>query len=216
MTATATADTIEHAIEVIEIASINRDIQVRVKTDRSTVDSYALEMKCGVEFPPITVFRVKGELHLGDGAHRILARLKLGETTINAEVRDGATKRDVLAYAVSSAKAFGLRFSNADKRKAATLLLTDSSFKKKSDHFLADMLGVSQPFISKIRAALITVIAPGEGDEGNASTSADPETVIVTKLLARVAKLAAQVPEAKRLEFIAAVTGMLEAKPADR
>lgn len=208
---TATADTIEHSIEVVEIASINRDVQVRVKTDRSTVEAYALAMKCdNAVFPPITVFKIKDVLHLADGAHRLEARLKLGETTIQAEVREGGSKRDVLAYAVTSAKAFGLRFSNADKRKAATLLLTDSSYKKKSDHFLADMLGVSQPFISKIRAQLITVITPSEHSAAETGAVVDAETVIVTKLLAKVSKLAAQVPESKRVEFIAIVNSLFQ------
>jgi hypothetical protein len=204
-------------IETVEIASINRDVQVRVRTDRGTVDDYARAMASGATFPPIVCFRDKktGTVLVADGNHRLDARLKNGDATIEAEVREGG-KREALAYAVGSSKGHGLRFGNADKRKAVTLALGDSKLKKMSDNALADLIGVSQPFVSKLRASLITVISaePKTDAESVPGMSApdDHEAALLAKLMKQVERLIAQCPETKRVDFWTKITALFESK----
>jgi hypothetical protein len=202
-------------IETIEIAAINRDVQVRVKTDRGVVDDYHRALVSGAVFPPIVVFRDKktGAVLLADGNHRLDSRIKNGETTIDAEVREGG-RREALAYAVGSSKGHGLRFSNADKRNAVTLALKDSKLKKLKDTELADLIGVSQPFVWKLRGA-ITVIKsepaerePERGEPGNAPAQPD----VCERLIAKFRRLLGEVPEQDRSRFGEQVLELLSAE----
>lgn len=221
MTNALQLEAVEPVIETIEIGSINRDVQVRVKTDRATVEDYARALAADppATMPPVVVFRDKrtGALWLSDGNHRLEARLKNGETTIEAEIRDGG-KREALAYAVGSSKGHGLRFSNADKRNAVGLALKDSKLKKNSDNALAALIGVSQPFVSKLRAELITVIPPEPQPEAEPSeaensgkASAQPSAdAILMRLVKRVTLIVAQCPEEKRIEMWAQIGALFE------
>jgi hypothetical protein len=195
-----------------------------VKTDRSTVEDYARALLADppAVFPPVIVFRDKktGTLWLSDGNHRLESRLKIGATNIEAEVREGG-KREALAYAMGSSKGHGLRFSNADKRKAVGLALKDSKLKRNSDNAIAAMIGVSQPFVSKLRQQLITVIAPEPAEDGDASdnpnaSSSSPPTLsadadaTLMRLVKRVTSLVAQCPESKRVEMWAQIGVLFE------
>lgn len=217
MTLTIQSAEPEHAIETLEIGSICRDVQVRIKTDPRTVDDYhrALNDDPPAKFPPVVCFREKktGALYLADGNHRLESRLKNGEATIEAEVRIGG-KREALAYALGSSKGHGLRFSNADKRKAATLALKDSKLKKLSDNQISALIGVSQPFISKLRAELITVITPPSDD---AAPAADPAPsskraapLDLERLVGRFRKLLTEVPEDMRTDFGVKILAIFE------
>lgn len=48
---------------------------------------------------PVVVFRTPEGLLLADGYHRVAAAQRRGETTIEADVREGS-RRDALAYAI--------------------------------------------------------------------------------------------------------------------
>ncbi len=206
----------ETLIETIEIAAISRDVQVRVKTDRGTVEDYARAMLAdpSAKWPAVVVYRDRktGSLYLSDGNHRLEARIKNGETTIEAEVREGG-KREALAHAMGSSKGHGLRFSNADKRKIVGLALKDPKLKRLKDQELADLIGVSQPFIWKLRQS-ITIIKsePAEGEATEPSEPTAPPTVDpIDKPLAKFKALLALVPEPERARFAELVLAMLTA-----
>jgi hypothetical protein len=209
-------EAVEPVIETLEIASIDRTVQVRVKTDRGTVEDYARAMAADppASFPPVVVFRCKktGALYLSDGNHRLEARSLNGETTIDAIVHEGG-RREALAHAVGSSKGHGLRFSNADKNRAVSLALKDSKLKKLSDNQLASMIGVSQPFVSKLRASLITVIRPEPEADAEQATPVpeltDPEAALVVLLLKKCERIVSQCPESKREEFSKSVAALL-------
>jgi hypothetical protein len=217
LTAALQIEAVDPVIETLEISAISRDVQVRVKTDRSTVEDYARAMLADPDarWPVVICFREKrtGAVFLSDGNHRLEARALNGETTIVAEVRDGG-KREALAYAVGSSKGHGLRFSNADKRKAGGLALKDSKLKKLSDNQLAALIGVSQPFISKLRAELITVISAGAA-EAPAAVAPEPEQPEpvdpLPRLLASFRRLLGQVPADSRAAFSEQVLELLSA-----
>ena len=59
-------------------------------------------------------------------------------------------------YSLGANQSNGLRRTNADKRHAVELALKE--FPKLSDRAIAEMCGVSQPFVSEFRPKVITVI----------------------------------------------------------
>jgi hypothetical protein len=207
---------VDPVIETLEIQSIDRSVQVRIKTDRATVEDYARALLADppATFPPVICFRDRktGNVYLADGNHRLESRLKNGETAIEADVREGG-KREALAYALGSSKGHGLRFSNADKRKAVALALTDSKLKKLSDNSIAGLIGVSQPFVSKLRGELITVIKPtaDEGNETPAAATDNPPKPIdnLPRLVDQFRKLLGKVPEETRTAFADRVVAIL-------
>src|SRR5713226_8682144 len=67
-----------------------------------------------------------------------------------ADVRPG-TERDALLFSISCNGAHGLPRTNADKRKAVTLLLADAQWSQWSDREIARRCQVSNDFVSKFR-----------------------------------------------------------------
>ncbi|MFN3192218.1 MAG: ParB/RepB/Spo0J family partition protein [Aureliella sp.] len=145
----------------VEIEKLNRDhTQLRVKMSADAVEDYAEAMRNKRnELPPVKVYRdpETGELYLADGYHRTAAAERLERKTIKAEVVDG-TLSDAILYAANCNKHNAVRFTNADKRKAVLTLL--ETFPKKSQRWIAEQCGVTQPFVSKILKD-----AAGGGDE---------------------------------------------------
>lgn len=73
---------------------------------------------------------------------------------IEAQIQENATYREALLVSIDSNRNHGIRFSNADKRKAVFRLLKDQEWSGWSDNKIADFCGVSQPFVSNLRAEL--------------------------------------------------------------
>lgn len=212
-------EAVDPVVETLEISAIDRTVQIRIKTDRGTVEDYQRALASGAVFPPVVVFRDKktGTLYLSDGNHRLDSRILNGDTTIEAIVHEGG-KAQALAHGLGSSKGHGLRFSNADKRKAVGLALKDSKLKKLSDNQLSALIGVSQPFVSKLRGELITVIAPEPGDapgsEPGEQREPAPEADPLTRPLAKLKALVALVPASERQRFADLALSLLTA-PTD-
>ena len=97
---------------------------------------------------------------LADGFHRVEAATLAGLVEIAADVRQG-TARDARLFGLGANKTHGLRLTNADKRAAVAGILDDAEWASWSDHAIARQVGVSQSFVSKMRAErAITVIGP--------------------------------------------------------
>jgi ParB-like nuclease domain len=119
---------------MVPLARIPTDegAQTRVKVRTAVVRDYAAAMigqlaEGGLRFPPVILFTDGQNYWLGDGFHRILAAGKAGLTEIAAEVRPG-TQRDALLFGICANSAHGLPRTQADKRKAAALLLADAEW----------------------------------------------------------------------------------------
>lgn len=144
------------------------EYQMREKLSASTVTEYAeLIQANGSKWPfssPCSIMRVKGELILTDGFHRVAAMRKAGEDQISVVICDG-TKTDALKAALSANISHGLRRSNADKRRAVEMALADATLQKWSDNKIADLCGVSNHFVASIR-----------GEAGTDPTSPEVET----------------------------------------
>lgn len=144
----------------LEISQIRMDggTQPRAQLNWLVIDEYAESMKSGVKFAPVTVFYDGKEHWLADGFHRVNAALQAEKETITADVHQG-TRRDAVLWSVGANADHGLRRTNEDKRRAVMSLLNDSEWVQWSDNEIARRCKVSQPFVSKIRASLITVIS---------------------------------------------------------
>lgn len=218
MTAALQIEAVDPVIETLEIASINRDVQIRIKTDRGTVEDYQRALASGAVFPPVVVFRDKktGTLYLSDGNHRLESRVLNGDTTIEAIVHEGG-KAKALAHGLGSSKGHGLRFSNADKRKAVELALKDSKLSKLKDQAIADLIGVSQPFVWKLRSSITDIKPePGETPASDASEPREPapEPDVLEKPLAKLKAIVALVPAGERQRFADLALSLLTA-PTD-
>ena len=64
---------------------------------------------------------------------------------------DVRSERDALLFSISSNGAHGLPRTNADKRKAVTLLLADAEWSQWSDSEIARHCQVSQSFVTGLR-----------------------------------------------------------------
>ena len=142
----------------VKVAKICADesAQLRAAISKECVADYAELMADGVCFPPVTLFEDGGRLWLADGFHRVAAARVAGLKSIAAEVHDGG-KRDAALYAASANAAHGLARTNADKRAAVTLLLTDPEWARWSDRRVAKHCGVTHPFVAKLRPEVVTV-----------------------------------------------------------
>jgi ParB-like nuclease domain len=170
----------------LEELAIGEETQARARLNPATVEEYAEAMREGVLFEPVALFTQGDEPYwVADGFHRIKAARQVGFTTIAALVRQGS-KREALLYACAANATHGLPRTNADKRKAVETLLRDDEWGTWSDNHIAQHCGVSQPFVSQLRASLKTVIS----DDGQ-RTYVTKHGTVATMATARIGTRAA-------------------------
>jgi hypothetical protein len=153
-TGTEEVDDRESEVKALPIDSIvvDKTIQPRLRLDPKAVEDYAQSMADGGHFPPVVVFSDFDEEYiLADGFHRVAAAKEAGLVEILVEVRFG-NERDARLFAVGANATHGLRRTNADKRKAVTMLLEDEEWGQWSDREIARLASVSHTFVSKVRA----------------------------------------------------------------
>jgi hypothetical protein len=143
--------------QLIPLASIRTDdgCQARVKIRPAIVREYAQAMtqqqgEGGLRFPPVVLFTDGTNHWLSDGFHRVLAARAAGLSEILADVHPG-TQRAALLYALSTNTEHGLPRTNADKRKAVALLLSDSEWSQWSDREIARRCQVGNRLVSGMR-----------------------------------------------------------------
>jgi hypothetical protein len=118
--------------------------------DTESIARYCEDMRRGDIFPPIVVFNDGAVNWIGDGNHRIFAAISAGMTDIEAEIRPG-TRDDALKYALTANDTHGIRATNADKRHGVEMALDNEAWKGLSNCALADLCGVSEGFVRKIK-----------------------------------------------------------------
>lgn len=139
----------------------DRRAQARSAVNGDVVADYAEAMRSGVSFPAIVVF-FDGDHHwLADGFHRLDAAMLAEVSEIDADVREGGL-RDAVLFSVGANAMHGLRRTNEDKRNAVTVLLSDEEWSKWSDREIARKCAVSNPFVSALRASLLSVNSEAE------------------------------------------------------
>ncbi|MBK7490851.1 MAG: ParB N-terminal domain-containing protein [Nitrosomonas sp.] len=154
--------------KIIKLSDIVIDAgtQQREKINDEIVAEYAEAMKCGTKFPAMTVFFNGAEYYLVDGFHRYWAHKDAGIEDITADVHEGS-KREARLFSAGVNNAHGIRLTNQDKRKAVLVLIEDDEWSEWSDNQIAKHCKVTQPFVSKIRKEVITVITPINSNDNN-------------------------------------------------
>lgn len=151
-------------IRSLPVREIRADqaLQSRVTLNAMTVDEYAAAMREGATFPAVVVFHDGRSFWLASGFHRIAAAKKARLPCFAAQVQRGS-KRDAILYSVGQNFDHGLRRSNADKRAAVLMLLTDPEWIRWSDREIARQCRVSHPFVSAIRTSHLEML-PDAGE----------------------------------------------------
>jgi len=132
---------------------LDSDLQSRAEVNMATVGEYTERMQAGDKFPPIDVFAIDGVYHLAGGVHRHLAAQKAGLDSFQVKVHQG-TRTDAVKFAIKDNCAHGLPRTNKDKRRTIQLAIVELS--DLSDHVIAEICKVSQPFVSALRRELKT------------------------------------------------------------
>ena len=123
-------------------------LQCRETVPEGIIKEYEEGWKDKVDFPPVQVFEVEGELFVVDGFCRVMAASNIGKSKIPATVTRG-TFSDAVRAACGANYAHGLRRTNADKRKAAMIAI--AQFPDETTRALAEMCGVSHAYIGNLR-----------------------------------------------------------------
>lgn len=146
-------NTVTKSVKLTDIDP-KQEFQPRVKLDPETINEYARQMsEDGIEFPPITVFKnAEGGYVLTSGYHRYEAHKVLDKEEIEAEIHEYTSDIDILKHAIESNTNHGKPFSNADKRKAVTLVLKKAS--DWSDWHIARLCKVSNHLVKDVRDSL--------------------------------------------------------------
>jgi hypothetical protein len=146
--------TVEEKVAVDRL-ELRADLQPREDLDDDTVAEYARAMTDGDEFPPVeaVVSPDGGHMWVWDGFHRVAAAKRAGKERMQVRIETG-TLRDAVLKSVTANATHGLRRSNADKRKAVTMLLEDPEWSQWSNREIARKTRTSHPFVAQVREEL--------------------------------------------------------------
>ena len=147
--------TLTRKIDQLPIAAIIADpeCQLRAACSGATVQEYSEALVAGATFPPVIVFSDGDSYWLSDGFHRFEAHQSAGLAEINAEIRNGDL-RDAKLFAAGANADHGLRRTQADKRSAILVLLTDPEWRNWSDKEIARRTATSDKTVAKVRREL--------------------------------------------------------------
>lgn len=129
----------------------------RERMDPGVVAQYAERMLAGDTFPPVQIFDVPGRgALLVDGHHRIEAALAIGRTTVAAAITRGS-ELEAFAATLAVNRAHGAARSHRDLRATIRRALLHSEFRKRTDTWLAQLVGCSDKTVRTQREALEAV-----------------------------------------------------------
>ena len=116
-------------------------------------------------FPAIVVFHDGADYWLSDGFHRHQAAMKAKLDCLKSRIRPGG-RREAILNSVGTNTNHGLRRTNADKRRAVSILLHDAEWSTWGNREIARRCSVDEGLVRKLKE-----------EQGAASVSADsPQT----------------------------------------
>lgn len=139
---------------------IDRGTQMRAEVNESVVADYHERLMAVKSWPfdsPLVVFFDGKKYYLADGFHRYFAAKRCNRVSAPCEVIEG-TLRDAIKYALGANANHGLRRTNEDKRTAVTHALSDKEWSQLSSRQIAEMCGVTHPFVEKVRAGQVVTV----------------------------------------------------------
>jgi len=123
--------------------------QARESMNQEALSEYQAGYEAGDTLPPIDVFDVDGEPVIVDGFHRFEAARRAGVLTLAVRIVGKGTMIEAQWHALASNQKHGLRRTREDKRRAVELALELDP--DRSNREIARHLGVSDPFVGKMR-----------------------------------------------------------------
>lgn len=150
-------------LAMLQITEVRIDggTQPRVEIDEAAVAEYAEAMAEEACLPAVEVVYDGSDYWLWDGFHRYHAHVKAGYTIIRANVTQGSREYAVW-LATGANREHGIRRRNVDKWRAVEMALLVKP--DASSSAIAEHVGVSDPFVEKVRAEVLTV-RTSAGDE---------------------------------------------------
>jgi len=209
----------------LRVAEITLDprLQLREKVDAEAVEAYAEVYLEGKSLPPVLVYQEDQRFWLVDGYHRVAAKVKASQDSIECEVTPGSFQ-EAFQRALEVNQDHGVRRTNGDKRRVVSRALENEVTKNWSDRLIAQKCGVSNRFVGLVRAATSTrgpfqtgrriAPVPKEGTQkdpgGSASsvngpqppTERDPTLAWFARVRSEVDKLPLPGPDPERTEQV--------------
>jgi len=168
---------------------IDGGTQARVELNQEVVAEYAEKMRDGEVFPPVTVFFDGSEYWLVDGFHRYFGYKTNGKTSIDCDVENG-TQQEAKKHSKKANSRRGLSLNSADHKKIVIEMYEDEETKEWSSRQIADWVGVSHTYVSKIKNSLETVAS--ENTEKKYINKHGKESVMKTE---KIGKTVQNIPE---------------------
>lgn len=128
--------------------------QMRAVINEETVKEYTERYLAGERMPALVVFYDGSTYWLADGFHRHRALVDSATPQALCEIR-GGNRRAAVLYACGANASHGLRRTNADKRRAVDAMLRDEEWRGWTDRLIARQCGVSNRFVSDMRAEAV-------------------------------------------------------------
>ena len=129
-------------------------VQSRKRINEEYVSELAETLKAGKKLPFIEVYHDGSSYWLADGFHRVMAYSRIGSVSVTANLNKG-TLEDAKIHSLNANKEHGLRRTNEDKRFAVEMAL--GFLANRSDRYISELVGVSDPFVAGIRRSLLTI-----------------------------------------------------------
>ena len=140
----------------LEQIRIDGGTQARAKMSEETVKTYADALKDGANFPPVVVFFDSKDHWLADGFNRYYANKMIGRKEIDVVVMTGNVL-DAKLYACGANASHGQPRTNADKRNAVMMVLSEGAWKGWSARDVATHCAVTHTFVNNVKKSLETV-----------------------------------------------------------
>lgn len=157
---------------------LDGDTQSRAALDEYVISEYNHLYRRGVKLPPLLVFYDGTDHWLVDGFHRWWGADHAELTELPCEIREGS-REDARWAAAAANQTHGHRRSNADKEKAVRAALRHPKAAEMSDSAVAEHVGVSHPFVGKIRKELTATCNDYKSDT---RTGRDGRTINTAKI----------------------------------
>jgi CRP-like cAMP-binding protein len=152
--------------ELYELTQLTLDETLRARSalDEHVCSQWSAKMRAhrdgraidarGQAWPPLLIVSDGDQRWLVDGVHRYEAALLAGLTRFQVIVVRG-TYRDAMERSLSANLRSERKRGNDDKRLVVRRALLDETWRALSDARVAELCGVSQPFVSKLRRELL-------------------------------------------------------------
>lgn len=158
----------------LKLIRLDGGTQVRAAIKEEAVMRYATDLEGGAVFPAMRVFFDGTDYWMSDGFHRYHAALRIGMATFPCEVETG-TPRDALFFGSSANNLHGQPMDNADKRKVTMIFVEDFEWGEWSNAEIARKVGVSAPFVAKMRGESAPAVRKYITPKGKVAEKRTPE-----------------------------------------